>query len=338
MKRFLYEFLRFYVRLGLYFYFSEIKVQKPENIPDDKPVLFTANHQNAFMDALIIVAFTHRHIYFLARASIFNHPIARKLLSLINLMPIYRIRDGKETLANNEDIFRECFDLLERREAILIFPEGNHDLRRFLRPLSKGFTRIALGALESTDLNDLYIVPVGLNYQHHQKFGSQVSMIFGSPLPVSRFRSEKPIVLRETVADSLKKLITHIDSDDYDLIINKLSNADVNFLEPDAVNMMLKSGKIRKEKRREPSFLSKLLYPIVFFNNLMVILLWRSFEGKIKDPVFVGSLKFTYGIFVVPLIYLLQALIIYIFLNIWWALGYFIFSIATVRILAKRKN
>ena len=63
-------------------------------------------------------------------------------------MPIYRIRDGVQQLGKNQEIFEQCFSILNKQKALMIFPEGSHNRKRTIRPLSKGFTRILYGTLE----------------------------------------------------------------------------------------------------------------------------------------------------------------------------------------------
>ena len=54
MKDIWVNFVKSYIRLGLFFYYKKIKVVGKENIPKDSAVLFVSNHQNALIDPLII--------------------------------------------------------------------------------------------------------------------------------------------------------------------------------------------------------------------------------------------------------------------------------------------
>ena len=91
------------------------------------------------------------------------------------MIPIYRIRDGRESLKNNQAVFDLCSDLLQQKEAILMFPEANHNLKRRVRPLSKGFTRILFNTLLQAPETDIQIVPVGINYKDAVRFPDQVA-------------------------------------------------------------------------------------------------------------------------------------------------------------------
>lgn len=63
------------------------------------------------------------------------------------MLPIYRIRDGIQQLANNKEIFEKCHKILNSGETLMIFLKEVMT-KRAIRPLSKGFTRIVFGALE----------------------------------------------------------------------------------------------------------------------------------------------------------------------------------------------
>ena len=93
--------IRVYLRVGLFFYFKSIKVVNQTNVPKDKPVMFVANHQNALLDALLIATKCGRFSYFLTRAAAFKKPWVSKLLHSLRMLPVYRIRDGWNTITNN---------------------------------------------------------------------------------------------------------------------------------------------------------------------------------------------------------------------------------------------
>ena len=139
MKRIWYNIVKIYISTGLFFFFKKIIVKNSTNTPKKGAVLFVSNHKNALLDALLIATITKRNIHFLTRASAFKIKFIKWILSTVNMLPIYRMRDGKETLAKNEEIFDRCYDILNKKECLLIFPEGTHDLKRWVRPLSKGF-------------------------------------------------------------------------------------------------------------------------------------------------------------------------------------------------------
>ena len=140
------------------------------NIPKKGAILFVSNHQNALIDPILMATTNPRDIHFLSRASAFKNSVANKLLRALNMIPIYRIRDGVNTIEKNYAIFEHCVKLLNAKKAVGIFPEGEHHLERRINPLKKGFVRIILSTLQKYPELKIQIVPVGVNYNHHIKF------------------------------------------------------------------------------------------------------------------------------------------------------------------------
>jgi bile acid:Na+ symporter, BASS family len=142
LKKLWYTFVIFYIKTGLFFYTKKIKIVGKENIPKKGAVLFAVNHPNGLLDPLIVTTNTSRTTHYLVRAAIFKKPIVKKFLATLNLMPIYRIRDGVQEISKNAEVFNDCYDILNKQQALMIFPEGSHDKKRTVRILSKGFTRM----------------------------------------------------------------------------------------------------------------------------------------------------------------------------------------------------
>ena len=91
------------------------------NIPKNAGILFAPNHQSAFLDALMVSQMLPSQNRFLIRADIFKGKLVKKILSSLNLLPIYRLSDGKKNMDNNEAIFLAAEESLLRKETIVIF-------------------------------------------------------------------------------------------------------------------------------------------------------------------------------------------------------------------------
>jgi 1-acyl-sn-glycerol-3-phosphate acyltransferase len=324
MKRFWYYFVRAYVTLGLRFYYNRIIVMNASNIPRNEAVIFASNHQNAFLDAIVIACTNNTYGHFLVRADIFKKGWAIRLLSSLNMMPVYRIRDGWQSLGKNQQVFERCEKILANRNAVIIFPEGNHGSQRRMRNLSKGFSRIAFESIRNNAHRKIYIVPVGLNYSRPQAFRSGVSVYYGEPILANDFfSSDEPASasqLKEELSARLKKLITHInDETRYASVITALETTKPNYLDPIDTNeriALIEKGEtpiypaISIQKQNPILYLLKLLSTIA---NFIPLTLWRRVRQKIKDPVFTGSMKFVFGISIIPIYYLLISLAVYIF-------------------------
>ncbi|MCR5453501.1 MAG: 1-acyl-sn-glycerol-3-phosphate acyltransferase [Bacteroidales bacterium] len=196
-----------------------------ENIPEDGAVIFAPNHQNALMDALIIMSIKSWQPVFMARADIFAGQFVRRLLFFLKILPIFRIRDGKESLKQNDAVFEKAVEVLRKRRYLVIYPEASHKGIRKLRPLKKGITRIAFMAEEASNYTlDVKIVPVGINYQDYYEFRTDVLINFGKPISVKEYRSqyeENPQKahhdLVQRITGELSSLIIDIrDTENYD--------------------------------------------------------------------------------------------------------------------------
>ncbi len=181
----LYKYLKFYVDFCFRLYFR-VSVKGVERLESEGTLIIAPNHQNALMDALAVLSVKQWQPVFLARADIFKNVTIRKILTFLKIMPVFRIRDGYSTLAQNDSTFRKTMDVLRNRNGLVILPEGNHGDQKRLRPLKKGIARIAFQAEdEANGKLDLRIIPVGLDYTHYINVGSQLHIRFGVPIRVA---------------------------------------------------------------------------------------------------------------------------------------------------------
>jgi 1-acyl-sn-glycerol-3-phosphate acyltransferase len=215
-----YEIIRTYVRFAFWLTHQSVVVTGRHHIPKGKPVIFAANHQNALMDPLAVVCTNSLQTTWLARADIFKSKSAQSFLKYIKLLPIYRIRDGKDNLSNNEQIFEQVTHLLENGQSIGLFPEAAHSGKRQMLPHKKAIPRIALEAEAKNNFNlKLQIVPVGIFYNHYWKFNRTLIVQYGEPIEVDRYREEyvdnpqkAMLSLRDEIHDRIAPLTLQINS------------------------------------------------------------------------------------------------------------------------------
>lgn len=335
-----YYFFWMIVRLGLSFYFRRIKVSGMENIPKGAPVIFGANHENAFMDALLITTRLGRFTHYLVRADVFKNPLARVILQSFNMLPVFRIRDGFGSLKANAKSFAQCIDTLARGRSLLMFPEGKHDIRRVKRKLTKGISRIALGAVNSEHgMKKLYVVPVGLCYTDHKAFRSSVHIVFGKPIEVhGQQDAESQKALRDQINDELINCTIGLEASYYqqlDTLVFKSENG-YDLSEPTQINALAnKLAKCMEETEGDGLKLAveefneslehlavknwktveatnkvkSLVYMVILLpfyaygiaHNLIPILISESIIAlKVKDKIFTSSIKFALGLFLFP--------------------------------------
>lgn len=325
MKKLRLHIVKAYINLGLFFYFKKIYVHNIANVPHNQPVLFLSNHQNALLDALLIATKCGRFVYFLTRASVFKRSLVDRLLRSLQMLPVYRIRDGWTNLSKNNPVFETCSELLHKNEGVVIFPEGSHSLKRTVRPLSKGFTRIIYETLEKYPNTNLQLVPVGVNFIEAKEFGDSASVYFGEPLNakdyLSDFSNESVVKLKEVIFSKITELTTHIPADRYEEIISELSKLNVDYLDPITVNACIKSKfKNCKPLKPQTSFwLSSILKFLLKLLLLGPYLIWKEFiRPKIDEEEFISTFRFGVALTLVPFWLLLISILL------WSTLGWMI--------------
>ncbi len=282
--------LRLLVKVALHGYFRKIIVEGKENLPKNRPVILVANHQNALIDPLLLATHTRLNPWFLTRAAVFVNPFISKVLHYIRMLPVYRVRDGFSTIQQNQQTFDETFEVLRKNGTVVIFAEGSHSLVRNLRPLSKGFTRMAFGLKEKYPNLEPVILPVGIGFSAHMRSGSTVRITFGKIIPVDMPPSQSG-KLTKAVENALKALIVHIPDEGYPQTLEKLIEHEVDLTSKTEVEIYLESGKALNPIGTVSGLGNKLMK--IFHFPLYWIWLWM--KPKVKDEVFSSTWKFLIG-------------------------------------------
>lgn len=204
-----------------------IVIRGSENIPKDEPVILAPNHQNALSDALAVVLTSGKQPVFLARADMFKNKLTGKALKFFKLSPVYRIRDGKDTLDLNQEVFEQCVRILKNKKAICIYPEAAHIGMKSMLAHKKAIPRIAFLAAENTNYEiDIKVVPVGIYYSHYYNFRRDLVVTYGEPLSSKKYydilkeegEAKASLVFRNDLFDAIRKLVVHVsDKYSYDL-------------------------------------------------------------------------------------------------------------------------
>ena len=221
----LYSFLRYYVDSVIKLSYRKIRQTGRENIPADGAVIYAPNHTGTLMDALVILANDKKPKVFVARADIFKNPKLAKLFRFLKIMPIMRMRDGFDEVKKNNKTIEQAVDVLKDKVPFCIFPEGTHQPKYSLQPISKGIFRIALQAQALMPDMPLYIVPVGIRYGSFWRYRSTTHMQYGEPIKVSdcieqnsdKTQPELMNIMRVSLEERMKDTIVYIPNDeDYD--------------------------------------------------------------------------------------------------------------------------
>lgn len=353
IQRLWYELNYMYIIIGIRLYFRRWQINNPPKMKRLDPVIYVANHQNAFLDALSILFSQKRHPVFLVRANIFASPIARFALRAYNMLPIYRQRDGGNTAARNEQIIQDCIDMLKYgRQPLAIFVEGNHSMMRSLRPIKKGVARIALSAMEQSNFKmNLRIIPIGIAYSKHTRARSNLLVNFGEPIIVKEYLdlfNENPnkayLHITKEISTGLSKLIVNIADREnyeeiekawisekiiYDNMVDELHNDQKIIARLSEEKLAGKTLAIVKRREKKKSIISMVLgFPAFIYgslNNLpFYFIMSRLINKVVTDIHFYGSIKAVGGTFIGGILYLLQAIGVYSLTggNIWIAIIY----------------
>ncbi|WP_339727246.1 lysophospholipid acyltransferase family protein [Maribacter stanieri] len=324
MSGFIYSIVKVIVKTGLYGYHKKITISGLENIPVDKPVMFLPNHQSALMDVLLIATDCNRKPYFLTRSDVFKGKFLKRVFNYFQMLPIYRMRDGRGTLFNNDAIFNSCAEILNRREALLLFPEANHSLQRRVRPLSKGFTRILFRAFELYPDLDVQLIPVGFNYKNATHFPDEVSIYYGKPISAKRLfnaadLNSSSLTIKNKITSNLRQLTTHIPNEEqYDAINNRLINEKADFLNPIAINKKVKAySKQHLGDSNEvviPNQNTDFYKSVFSILNFPVVIVWRLWlKPKVPEDEFMGTFRFAFGLLSYPIYLVLLFILLSIF-------------------------
>jgi glycerol-3-phosphate O-acyltransferase/dihydroxyacetone phosphate acyltransferase len=162
-------------------FFRDVEVLGAERIPRGVPLMILANHVNNLIDPMLMMGFVGGRPRFLAKSTLWSHPIVAPLLILIGAVPVYRRRDGAP-VARNLETFARCREVLAKGGTIALFPEGGSHNEPAPLPLKTGAARIVLETQARHGAAGLRVVPVGLVYEDKERFRSRVLVQVGDPI------------------------------------------------------------------------------------------------------------------------------------------------------------
>jgi glycerol-3-phosphate O-acyltransferase/dihydroxyacetone phosphate acyltransferase len=209
-------------------YFRRIFYSNLKKVPLEKPLLFVGNHQNSFMDGILVGSYLSQPIHFTMRADMFRKPFARFCLRELNVSPVYRIEEGFENVHKNLEAFTGIYEVLKKNGNFIMFSEGLCVQEKRLQKLRKGTARLAFGAEEKFGL-DVNIVPVGINYTYPARFRKEVMINFSDPFSIMELTDlyrEHPakalLAFNEKCNSSLRKEVIIIENPENDWLAEEL--------------------------------------------------------------------------------------------------------------------
>jgi 1-acyl-sn-glycerol-3-phosphate acyltransferase len=112
------------------------EVRGRERVPPSGSLIVAANHQS-YWDPPLIGSAMAREIHFLAKAELFSPAPFGAVLRAVHSIPIRR---GMADLSG----MSKAISVLQRREALLVFPEGTRSTDGELRPARPGVGMLAV--------------------------------------------------------------------------------------------------------------------------------------------------------------------------------------------------
>jgi hypothetical protein len=217
-------------------------------------------------------------------------------------------------------------EVLVKGDCVLLFPEGNHSLKRRVRPLRKGFIDIADKAFALDSNLDLGLVTIGLSYQNATCFRDRVHIHYADAIDAKSLfvvapdkttdKKERDKQILALIQHRLSTCTVHIASEHYEDIERQLICEKADFLQVQAVNARIaeltehtSSGPNAEclaltapcEVSRLKVVISILFWPLV--------LIWRRcIRPMIKEDEFVSTLRFAYFTLILLVSVLLFAL------------------------------
>ena len=215
-------------------FFRRIFYSNLKKVPLEKPLLFVGNHQNSFVDGILVGSYLPQPIHFTMRADMFKKPFARFCLRELNVAPVYRIEEGLENVHKNLETFTGIYNILRKNGNFIMFSEGICIQEKRLQKLRKGTARLAFGAEEKFGL-DVNIVPVGINYTYPAQFRKEVMINFHDPFSIKELKDiylESParglLAFNEKCDAGLRKEVIIIEDPKNDLLAEQLLKMERN--------------------------------------------------------------------------------------------------------------
>ena len=280
----LYHPLLFIIRIALKIFCVSIKIQNKQALQQRGPLLIVANHPDSFFDALVIAANTKYPLSFLARGDVFTKPWHNFLLRALNMMPVYRQREGKEHLHKNQNSFDASVDVLKQGGILLIFIEGTCLNKNEIQPFKKGAARILQQAVAAGVTPA--VLPAVITYNGFKHFGKKICLMLGSTVQATQFFNKS--ALAENAAMERNNFNNHVMREMISL-----------FKEP------------ASKKYKRPIYLFPIIGVAWFWHAPLFLMIKTFVAHKTKGTVFYDSVLFAVLLFAYPIYLLLLFILLY---------------------------
>lgn len=315
IKNLFYYLVKYLLYIYNFVYFRKVKIYGKVNIPTRGGVLYSPNHQGAFLDPLLIGTLTPGKVTSLTRSDVFGGPF-QWFLDALEMLPVYRIRNGYSNLKKNDATFEQCYKILGQSGSLLMFSEGKQHNEYFLQNLSKGSSRLAYQAQKYNPKTPVYMMPVGINYGHHQRARCTLHLVLGSPILVRDFiiddqtEAENINALKQELQQRMKDCLWIPENDETYASKKMRIHAHSTRKGFHELKKNLHEGLDHIKPKKEKSKTVLLLAFLLGLPNVLPLYLTQKTLRLFKDIVFYSSMKYVFGVLVFPLWWLLTGLLL----------------------------
>jgi 1-acyl-sn-glycerol-3-phosphate acyltransferase len=176
---------RWILKTGILLYFR-LRRLGTEHIPQGG-VILASNHRS-FLDPFAIGCCLGRPSYFMAKQELFKNPLIGWFLNCLGAFPVKRDASDEESVAT-------ALALLEREQAVVLFPEGTRIRTGSLAQPRRGVGRLALQSGKP-------VVPIAVTNSERARRGWRIKPVkvhirCGPPLTFPRVGDPSPFLARE---------------------------------------------------------------------------------------------------------------------------------------------
>jgi len=179
--------------------FLRLRVYGVENVPGQGSLVLVCNHQS-FLDPIFCGIPLKRHLYFLARDTLFKNRFFGWLISSVNTVPVRR---GQADLA----AIRTVIAKLKEGNGVCLFPEATRTRDGKITPFKPGFGLLCRRG-------EAAVVPVVIDgafecWPRHKKMfspGKEIAVCYGKCITVDQVKNMDDKELAKSLTNTLRKM------------------------------------------------------------------------------------------------------------------------------------
>lgn len=176
-----------------------LRVYGKENIPGKGAFLLVCNHQS-YLDPIFCGVPLRRHLYFVARDSLFANRLFGRLLTSVNVIPVKR---DKADLSAMKTVIGK----LKEGKGVCLFPEGTRTSDGKIAPFKGGFGLLCRRG-------EAAVVPVVIDgtfecWPRHKKIfspGGRIVVCYGKAITAQQVKNMSGRKLSGLLIDTLRQM------------------------------------------------------------------------------------------------------------------------------------